>query len=119
MPRRTCAIHGRREWERTIHVNCRGDAVLNIFVLALVLGLQPLARADNTKLSDDEAYLDQLQGDWDMTGRVLGKPVRHHARGERVPGGDFLRLHRTDAQAPPPYEADVFIGFDRHAGDYV
>jgi hypothetical protein len=69
--------------------------------------------------SPDDAYLDALKGDWDLSGTLLGKPVRYQARGERVLQGGFLRLHMLDASGAPPYEADVFIGFDAHAGDYV
>ena len=54
-----------------------------------------------------------------MAGTTLGKPVRYHAQGERVLQGGFLRLHMVDAATPPKYEADVFIGFDAKAGDYV
>jgi hypothetical protein len=50
-----------------------------------------------TRASD----LDALQGDWDMSGTFLGKPVKYHARGQRVLQGGFLRLHMIDAAAPP------------------
>ena len=69
--------------------------------------------------SPDNAYLDELQGDWDMVGMVRGQPVRYRAHGERVLQGGFLRLHMADVAVPPKYEADVFIGFDAKAGDYV
>jgi hypothetical protein len=87
---------------------------------ALLLGAlgAPCARAGDAP-SADQAYLDALAGEWDMAGTVLGKPVRYRARGERVLQGGFLRLHMIDAAAVPRYEADVFLGFDAHAGDYV
>lgn len=37
-----------------------------------------------------------------MAGTVLGKPVKYHATG-----------------AVPTYEADLFLGYDPHARDYV
>jgi hypothetical protein len=69
--------------------------------------------------SADNAYLDALQGEWDMTGTLLGKPVKYHAKGERVLQGGFLRLHLVDLGAAPNYEAELFLGFDALAGDYV
>jgi hypothetical protein len=69
--------------------------------------------------SPDNVYLDGLRGDWDMTGTLLGKPVKYHARGERVLQGGFLRLHLTDLGAAPNYEAELFLGYDAHAGDYI
>jgi hypothetical protein len=35
--------------------------------------------------SADNVYLDGLKGNWDMTGTLLGKPVKYRAQGERVP----------------------------------
>jgi hypothetical protein len=77
------------------------------------------ARSAADARSRENAYLDALQGDWDMTGTLLGKPVKYHARGERVLQGGFLRLHMIDATAAPTYEADLFLGYDAHADDYI
>ena len=74
--------------------------------------------ADSAK-SPDEAYLDGLQGAWVMEGALGGKPVRYYADGQRVLQGGFLRLHMTDVASRPPYEAEVFIGFDPKAHDYI
>ena len=95
-----------------------GRAALCLAALLLGTSGGPVAYAASP-ISGDEAYLDALAGAWDMAGTVLGKPVRYHARGERVLQGGFLRLHMIDAAAAPTYEADVFIGFDAHTGDYV
>ena len=72
-----------------------------------------------SRIPVDEAYLDRLQGHWKMEGTLGGKPVRYRARGERVLQGGFLRLHMVDAAEPPRYEADVYIGFDAKANQYV
>jgi hypothetical protein len=72
-----------------------------------------------TARSADDTYLDALQGTWEMTGTLLGKPVKYHARGERVLQGGFLRLHMIDVAAVPTYEADLFIGYDAKAKDYI
>jgi hypothetical protein len=39
--------------------------------------------------SPDNTYLDGLRGDWDMTGTLLGKPVKYHARGSGYCRADF------------------------------
>jgi hypothetical protein len=93
------------------------------FALLLTLSVAALAAsarsAPERAPTPDDAYLDQLSGAWDMSGTLLGKPVSYQARGERVLQGGFLKLHMLDAAGVPPYEADVFIGFDAKAGDYV
>lgn len=87
-------------------------------ILLLALGTQRLVHAADAR-SADNAYLDALRGDWDMTGTLLGKPVKYHARGQRVLHGGFLRLHMLDAADVPTYEADLFLGYDPHADDYI
>ena len=91
-----------------------------LFACALLSGtsVSRIVRAENPGSPDNE-YLDGLRGEWNMVGTTLGKPVRYHAQGERVLQGGFLRLHMVDAATLPKYEADVFIGFDAKAGDYV
>jgi hypothetical protein len=93
-------------------------AIFCAFMLVLAMSTERLSRAEDTR-SADNAYLDALQGDWDMTGTLLGKPVKYHARGERVLQGGFLRLHMIDVAEVPTYEADLFLGYDAHANDYI
>jgi hypothetical protein len=76
-------------------------------------------RAADSRQSPDEAYLDALQGTWVMEGTLRGKPVRYAADGQRVLQGGFVKLHMMDGDSRPPYEADVFIGFDAKANDYI
>ena len=45
--------------------------------------------------------------------------MEYHARGERVLQGAFLRLHMIDIAPVPTYEADLFLGYDPQARDYV
>jgi len=95
----------------------RGLAAFCAFVLLPALGTGRLAEAKAA--SPDNTYLDALQGDWDMSGTLLGKPVKYRARGQRILHGGFLRLHMIDAADPPTYEADLFLGYDAHADDYI
>jgi hypothetical protein len=96
----------------------RGRVIFCAFILFLAMGAERLARAEDAR-SPDNAYLNRLQGDWDMTGTLLGKPVKYHARGQRVLHGGFLRLHMIDAADVPTYEADLFLGYDAHADDFI
>jgi hypothetical protein len=76
-------------------------------------------RAADAGRSLDEAYLDALQGTWVMEGTLGSKHVRYVADGQRVLQGGFMRLHMIDADSTPAYEADLFIGFDAKAHDYI
>jgi hypothetical protein len=97
--------------------NC-GRAIFCAFTLFLAMGAERPTHAADAR-SADNSYLDALQGHWDMTGTLLGKPVKYHARGERILQGGFLRLHMIDAADVPTYEADLFLGYDAHADDYI
>jgi hypothetical protein len=92
--------------------------IFSACILLLALGVQHPVHAADAR-SADNAYLDALRGDWDMTGTLLGKPAKYHARGQRVLHGGFLRLHMIDVADVPTYEADLFLGYDRHADDYI
>jgi hypothetical protein len=95
-----------------------GCAIFGALMLVLAMGTERVAFATDAPTADN-AYLDALQGDWDMTGTLLGKPVKYHARGERVLQGGFLCLHMIDAADVPTYEADLFLGYDARANDYI
>lgn len=58
------------------------------------------------------ALLQQLDGQWTMSGDVRGKPVTYSL--EARPGllGAFTELRMQDIQVPPKYAADVYIGYD-------
>jgi hypothetical protein len=97
-----------------------GRKTVSIIITALLpIAWAIGASAAESTTSVDETYLDALRGPWDMAGSVGGKPVRYNAEGQRVLQGGFLRLHMIDASPPPQYEADVFIGFDHQANDYI
>lgn len=97
---------------------------LGLVVLAACSPVSSTSRPGGTTPAADsdvsaDALLDALQGAWDMEGQVMGEPVRYRAKGERVLQGGFLRLHMIDVSTPPQYEASVFIGHDKKAGDYI
>jgi hypothetical protein len=66
-----------------------------------------------------DSYLARLAGHWDFTGTLLGKPVRYRGEGRWVLANGWLRLTLVDAASHPTYRADVYLGSDPKAGDYV
>ena len=59
-----------------------------------------------------QSLLDQLVGDWRMTGTVRGNPVTYTLVARRTLQDKCVELHMTDVSRPPRYEARVFIGQD-------
>lgn len=84
--------------------------------LALVTLAPPGARAEPPAAT---RYLAQLTGDWQMSGSVLGKPVRYRAHGRWILNDAWLELSMVDAAQPPQYQAQLYIGYDGKAQDYV
>ncbi len=76
-----------------------------------------------------DAFLDNMVGDWDVRSTVVGQPLRHRCRAAWVLNHQFLRIHFEDATprprrgpkagGDPPYEAFVFIGYDNMSERYV
>lgn len=66
-----------------------------------------------------DSLLTRLVGRWQMTGTVLGAPVRYRLETTRVLQGRFVELHMTDVTQPPGYEARVFIGVDSAGTQYI
>ncbi len=70
----------------------------------------------------DEPILSELAGHWQMSGTIGAKPAHYDAQGDWVLQHGFLRLHMQSSEpdgTAPPYEADVFLGYDRRADDYI
>lgn len=66
-----------------------------------------------------DPFLAELAGKWLFTGTVHGEHVDYVGRGRWVLGNGWLRLNLLDAGKPPAYEADVYLGYDATAGDYI
>ena len=89
---------------------------------ALVVSMSVLSlRADSAPPAPPaaDAFLAQLVGEWDMSGTLKGKPVRYRGEGRWVLKNSWLCLTMTDSASPPGYEASVYLGYDRKAGDYI
>lgn len=102
----------------SVHGMSWGRTCLTFIVLLCATGTVVTRAADSAK-SPDDAYLDALQGTWAMEGTLGGKSVRYVVDAQRVLQGKFVKLHITDTGPPPQYEADVYIGFDAKAHDYI
>lgn len=64
-------------------------------------------------------YLAGLSGEWELTGTVQGKPAHYRAHGAWVLNGTWLEFSMRDVATPPAYEAQVYLGYDRSADDYI
>ncbi len=63
--------------------------------------------------------IEQLRGEWKMTGAVMKEPVEYTADGAMVLNNQFLAFHMIDAAVPPAYEAVLYIGVDSAKNEYV
>jgi hypothetical protein len=86
--------------------------------LLCILTFPSLTAAD-AAADADNAYLEKLVGEWDMTGTMGSTALHYHALGVRVLQGGFLRLHMIDVDPDPKYEADVYIGVDPRRHDFI
>jgi hypothetical protein len=77
---------------RVPHVPAR--AVLCVLILLPAAAGSRPSKAEDAS-SADNAYLDGLKGNWDMTGTLLGKPVKYRAR---IPTPAYARHRRRRAR---------------------
>ncbi len=67
--------------------------------------------------------LDKLAGNWLLQGTVMGKQTTHDVAAEWALGHQYLRIHEIsrekNTQGQPEYEANVYIGWDQSASEYV
>ena len=78
-----------------------------------------------------DRLLDELVGNWEVTGTVVGEPLRHSCAVEWILNHQFLRIHFLDIGTKasrkkkagrddhPRYEAMVFVGYDNMSDRYV
>lgn len=70
-----------------------------------------------------DQLLDHLAGSWVLRGTIMGKENTHDITAEWVLQHQYLRIHETsrekDAKGQPDYEANVYVGWDQPAGEYV
>lgn len=77
-----------------------------------------VAHAQPPPLQDP--FLDNFVGDWKVERKIRnGSPIQTSVQCEWVLKHQFIEFHYGAADAAPPYEAFVFIGFDTAAKSYV
>jgi len=64
-------------------------------------------------------FLENLSGDWKLTGKVGGRQIEHSVKAEWVLNHQFLLIHMKDVAVPSQYEAMVFVGYDNTSERYV
>lgn len=74
---------------------------------------------DGPKRIFRDELLENLTGDWRITGKVMGRAVENTFRAEWILNHQFLQMHFKDVNNPPAYEALPTIGYDHTSGRYV
>lgn len=81
-----------------------------LFCFLLLMFCASLASAQSAISRPD--LLQQMDGQWTMSGDVLGQPVTYSLEVKPVLSGTFTQLQMQDVQVPPEYAAHVYIGYD-------
>jgi hypothetical protein len=89
--------------------------------LATLLFAPALGHADAPATPADArpALLRALDGNWTMSGDVMGKPVTYRMRAVPALQGTFTEMRMQDVQVPAQYEAVVFIGYDADSKNII
>src|SRR5215831_903479 len=70
-----------------------------------------------------DALLENLSGQWQMTGKIQGRDVTHTIAADWVLNHQFLRIHEKDTATTKEglagYEAVVMVGYDNASERYV
>ena len=67
-----------------------------------------------------DPFLNNLVGDWLLSGNMGSVALRQVVRGQWVLQGNFLQLKFRQLDADEePYEAIYMLGYDKKAGEYV
>ena len=87
--------------------------------LLTVLAAGNLLAQDHPKIPERPAALKALDGDWVMSGDVMGKPVNYRMVAGPTLQGAFTEIHMNDVQVPSEYEARVLIGYDAKSNSVI
>jgi hypothetical protein len=94
-------------------------AFVYLLAITLVLLLTTVSFLNGFGQTSSRRFLSHLQGEWQMKGTVMGKPVEYAADGVWVLHSQFLYFHMKDVAIPPRYEANLSIGIDSLKNQYV
>ena len=70
-----------------------------------------------------DSLLNHMTGSWILQGEIAGKGTVHDIKAEWVLGHQFVLIketsHEKNASGRPEYEANVYVGWDQPAGEYI
>src|SRR5690349_16483282 len=67
----------------------------------------------------NDTLLNNLTGQWDLSGKIMGRDVKNRFSAEWTLEHQYLELNFVDTVTPPSYSARVFIGYDCTSEKYV
>lgn len=85
---------------------------LAIVGAAILMAAGALNAQEHPKIPDRPAVLKALDGEWVMSGDVMGEPVTYRMVAGPTLQGAFTEIHMNDVQVPSQYEARVLVGYD-------
>jgi hypothetical protein len=87
---------------------------LSIAATALLLTTAYGTNAEESASANDKrpGILKALDGEWAMSGDVMGRPVAYNMVAGSALQGTFTEMRMKDVQVPAKYEAAVFLGYD-------
>lgn len=91
---------------RRLHKQLKAAAIV------LLMAASPAHGQEPAKKDERPAILKALDGNWVMSGDVMGRPVSYSMVAAPALQGTFTEMHMKDVQVPAKYEAVVFLGYD-------
>ncbi|WP_257325979.1 DUF1579 family protein [Pseudoalteromonas rhizosphaerae] len=82
------------------------------FSLVSILFVGNLQAEEHPEILERPEIIQSLDGEWKMSGDVMGKPVTYTMYAKPTLQGAFTEIHMNDIQVPSEYEAKVIIGYD-------
>ena len=95
-----------------------------IAILAALLAFFPRSvYAQAPVTAEPDSILEELEGQWVMTGIVADEEVTHDVYVDRVLKRQYVRIHELsrekDADGEPAYEAWIHVAWDKEKAEYV
>ena len=102
----------------------RDEQFMNRWRIIAVVSVAMLCiRASAGELGYSQALLEQLFGNWVLSGRIAGRDTTHDVSADWTLNHGYLRLHEISREKKPTgepvYEAIVFISYNAKTQDYT
>lgn len=95
----------------------------SILAFALLMVCPLLVSAKDAAVPEQEALMDDMVGEWLMTGTVNGERVIHDVQAEWILGRRYVRIHEVsrerDEYGGLAYEAWIHLAWDSQNAKYV